>query len=75
MLGEVGTPSRFPASASGERLLDAISRAGAPRNPGYDTWVMHEREGRQAAAPFAALRDEPANNIYVRRLDTIYVFT
>jgi polysaccharide biosynthesis/export protein len=75
VLGEVGTPSRFPASASGERLLDAISRAGGPRNPGYDTWVMLEREGRQAAAPFAAILDQPANNIFVRPQDTIYVFT
>ncbi len=75
VLGEVGTPSRFPASASGERLLDAIARAGGPRNPGYDTWVMLEREGRQAAAPFAAILDQPANNIFVRPQDTIYVFT
>ena len=75
VLGEVGTPSRFPASASGERLLDAISRAGGPRNPGYDTWVMLEREGRQAAAPFAAILEQPANNIFVRPQDTIYVFT
>ncbi len=74
VLGEVGTPSRFPASASGERLLDAISRAGGPRNPGYDTWVMLEREGRQATAPFASLLNEPTNNIYVRPQDTIYVF-
>lgn len=75
VLGEVGTPSRFPVSASGERLLDAISRAGGPRNPGYDTWVMLEREGRQAAAPFAAILEQPANNIFVRPQDTIYVFT
>lgn len=75
VLGEVGTPSRFPASASGERLLDAISRAGGPRNPGYDTWVMLEREGRKAAAPFGALLEESTNNIYVRPQDTIYVFT
>lgn len=75
VLGEVGTPSRFPASASGERLLDAIARAGGPRNPGYDTWIMLEREGRQAAAPFAAILEQPANNIFVRPQDTIYVFT
>ena len=75
VLGEVGTPSRFPASASGERLLDAISRAGGPKNPGYDTWVMLEREGRQATTPFASLLNEPTNNIYVRPQDTIYVFT
>ena len=75
VLGEVGTPSRFPASASGERLLDAIARAGGPRNPGYDTFVMLERDGRQATAPFGLLLSEPTNNIYVRPQDTIYVFT
>jgi polysaccharide export outer membrane protein len=37
VLGEVNTPTRFPANASGERLLDAIARAGGPRNPGYET--------------------------------------
>jgi len=75
VLGEVGAPSRFPASASGERLLDAITRAGGPKNPGYDTWVMLNRNGRQATAPFIALINQPANNIYVRPQDTIYVFT
>ena len=75
VLGEVGAPSRFPANASGERLLDAISRAGGPRNPGFDTFVMLEREGRQATAPFGAILNEPSNNIYVRPQDTIYVFT
>jgi polysaccharide export outer membrane protein len=75
VLGEVGTPSRFPANAAGERLLDAISRAGGPRNPGFDTFVTLEREGRQATAPFGSLLNEPINNIYVRPQDTIYVFT
>ncbi|HEY7299564.1 MAG TPA: polysaccharide biosynthesis/export family protein [Xanthobacteraceae bacterium] len=75
VLGEVATPTRFPANASGERLLDAITRAGGPKNPGYDTWVMLNRDGRQARAPFAALVNEEANNIYVRPQDTIYVFS
>jgi len=75
VLGDVGTPSRFAANASGERLLDVIARAGGPKNPGYDTWVLLKRHGRQATAPFAALVNEPANNVYVRPLDTIYVFT
>jgi polysaccharide export outer membrane protein len=75
VLGDVGTPSRFPANANGERLLDVIARAGGPRNPGYDTWVMLERQGRQATAPFAALVNQPASNVWVRPQDTIYVFT
>lgn len=75
VLGDVGTPSRFPANPNGERLLDVIARAGGPRNQGYDTWVMLERQGRQATAPFAALVNQPANNVFARANDTIYVFT
>lgn len=75
VLGDVGSPQRFPANANGERLLDVIARAGGPRNPGYDTWVMLERDNRQASAPFAALVNEPVNNVWVKPQDTIYVFT
>jgi polysaccharide export outer membrane protein len=74
VLGEVNTPSRFPASAVGEHILDAITRAGGPRGQGFDTWVMLEREGRRATVPFGALVYEPSNNIYVRADDTIYVY-
>jgi polysaccharide biosynthesis/export protein len=75
VLGEVNAPSRFPVSASGERLLDAITRAGGPKNPGYDTWVMLDRDGRQATAPFGAIMAEPSSNVYIRPQDTVYVFT
>jgi polysaccharide biosynthesis/export protein len=74
VLGEVNSPSRFAASHAGEHILDAITRAGGPKNPGYDSWVMLEREGRRALAPFGALVYEPANNIYVHPDDTIYLY-
>jgi polysaccharide export outer membrane protein len=74
VLGEVGRPDRFPASAAGEHILDAITRAGGPRSQGFDTWVMLEREGHRATVPFGALVYEPANNIYVHPNDTIYVY-
>jgi polysaccharide biosynthesis/export protein len=75
VLGEVGRPSRIPASAAGEHLLDAIARAGGPNAKGFDSWVMLEREGRRATVPFGALVYEPANNIYAHPDDTIYVYT
>jgi polysaccharide export outer membrane protein len=74
VLGEVSTPSRFPASHVGERILDAVTRAGGPKGQGYDLWVMLEREGRRALAPFSALLYEPTNNIYVHANDIIYVY-
>ena len=75
VLGEVNKPSRFPASHAGERILDEITRAGGPKGQGYDTWVMLERKGRRAIAPFGALVYEPANNIWAHPNDTIYLYT
>ncbi len=74
VLGEVNVPSRFPANAAGEHLLDAIARAGGPKAQGYDTWVSLERGGKRAKVPFGALVYEPANNIFVHPQDTIYVY-
>jgi polysaccharide export outer membrane protein len=76
VLGDVGSGGqRMPANPNGERLLDVIARAGGPRNPGFDTWVMLERDSRQASAPFASLVNEPANNVWMKPQDTIYVYT
>jgi polysaccharide export outer membrane protein len=74
VLGDVNNPSRFPASAAGEHILDAITRAGGPRSQGFDVWVMLEREGRREVVPFGALVYEPSNNIFVHPDDTIYVY-
>lgn len=74
VLGDVNTPSRFAANMAGERLLDAIARAGGPKSQGFDSWVMMERDGRREILPFGALVYEPSNNIYVRPNDTIYLY-
>ena len=74
VLGEVGTATRFPASVSGERVLDAIARAGGLKGPGQDSWVLLERHGKVAVTPFEALAHETGNNIYVQPQDTLYVY-
>ena len=74
VLGDVNKASRFPASAAGERLVDAIARAGGPKSQGFDEWVMLERDGRREIIPFGALVYEPANNIYVRPNDTLFLY-
>ena len=74
ILGEVNNPSRFPASPEGEKLLDALTRAGGPKSQGFDTWVMVERDGKRGLAPFGALLYEPSNNIWVHPYDTVYVY-
>jgi len=76
VIGEVNTPTRFPAAAYGaqDRVTDAITRAGGIKGQGYETWVMLERGKRRATVPFANLVYEPSNNIYVQPGDRIYVY-
>lgn len=76
VLGEVNTPARFGASASGagDRVLDAITRAGGIKGQGFETWVMLERDGRHATVPFENLVMNASNNIYVQPGDRIYVY-
>ncbi len=74
VLGDVARSGRIPAQLTPERLLDTISRAGGTAGPGPDEWVMLERDGRRALAPFGALLYEPANNIYTHPGDIIYVY-
>jgi polysaccharide export outer membrane protein len=74
VLGDVKLSGRFPALLSGERLLDAIGRAGGLLGPGNESWVLLDRNGKRAVSPFGALVNEPGNNIFVRPQDTIYVF-
>ena len=80
ILGE-GRSARIPATASPERMLDVISRAGmvtvggtTTGAAGAETWVLLERNGRRAIAPFGALVYEPVNNVYVHPNDTIYLY-
>jgi polysaccharide export outer membrane protein len=75
ILGDVNTPSRFPANTNAEHILDSITRAGGPKSQGYDSWVMLEREGRRDTVPFGALVYEPAaNNIWTHPNDTIFLY-
>jgi polysaccharide export outer membrane protein len=74
VLGDVRSPGRLPANPAGERILDVIARAGGPASPGHEEWVLLERDGRRAIAPFGSLVYEPANNIYVNPNDTLYLY-
>jgi polysaccharide biosynthesis/export protein len=74
VLGDVRGAGRFPVLPSGERLLEAIARAGGLASPGNESWVVFERDKRRVLVPFGAIVDIPANNIFVRSNDIIYVY-
>jgi polysaccharide biosynthesis/export protein len=79
VIGEVNTTltsptGRIPAQPAGEHLLDVITRAGGLRDQGQDLWVVLERNGIRAAAPFGAVVYEPGNNIWAWPGDTIYLY-
>jgi polysaccharide export outer membrane protein len=76
VVGSVNTPLRFavPASGAGDRVLDAITRAGGISGPGYASWVMLERGRRRATVPFENLVMNASNNIYILPGDRIYVY-
>ncbi len=76
VVGAVNTPLRFavPATGAGDRVLDAITRAGGISGPGYASWVMLERGGRRATVPFENLVMNASNNIYILPGDRIYVY-
>jgi polysaccharide export outer membrane protein len=74
VLGDVKLANRFPALPSGERILDAIARAGGLIYPGNESWVVFERDKRRVLIPFGAIVDVPENNIFVRPNDIIYAY-
>lgn len=76
VMGEVNAPIRFAAAASGagDRITDALTRAGGIRGQGYESWVVLERDGRRATVPFENLVMNAANNIYIQPGDRIYVY-
>ncbi len=74
VLGDVNAPTRIPVTAGGDTVLDAISRAGGPKFSGHETYITLQRDGRQGTVSFLRLVSSPANNIFVRGKDTIFVY-
>jgi polysaccharide export outer membrane protein len=76
VIGEVNTPVRYAAAAAGagDRITDALTRAGGIKGQGFETWVMLERNGKRATVPFENLVMTAANNIYVQPGDRIFVY-
>ncbi len=73
VLGDVNLPAKLALSASGERVLDVIARAGGLSTPGVETYVTLQRRGREGTVRFSDLIKDSSENILVSAGDTIYV--
>lgn len=74
ILGDVNSARRYPLNFSGERILDAIARAGGPKSPGYETYVALQRGGSETTISLDVLVENPIKNIYLKPNDTVYLY-
>ena len=71
--GEVNTSIRFPLTKSGDRVLDAIARAGGPKYQAFESYVTLQRGNQRARAYLNTIVQNPEENVYLRPGDTIIV--
>lgn len=69
--GEVNSSIRYTLSKSGERLLDAVARAGGPRYPAFETYLTLRRGSRTAKAYLNQIIESPDENVYLYPGDTV----
>jgi polysaccharide export outer membrane protein len=74
VVGDVNTPGKISINPAGDRVLDAISRAGGIHNPGYEEFVTLQRHGLKGTVYFINLVKDPHENVYVAPGDTLYVY-
>ena len=65
---------KISINPAGDRVLDAISRAGGIRNPGYEEFVTLQRHGLKGTVYFINLVKDPRENVFVAPGDTLYVY-
>jgi polysaccharide export outer membrane protein len=71
--GDVNSSTRFGIDPGGERLLGAISRAGGPRFPTYESMVTLQRGDQNEQASLGDIVANPRENIELRQGDTVIV--
>lgn len=69
--GEVNASLRYTPDPSGERILDAIARAGGPKYPNFETYVTLKRGDQTWRTYFNNLVREPDNNVYLFPGDSV----
>ncbi|MGG5821626.1 polysaccharide biosynthesis/export family protein [Falsiroseomonas sp. HW251] len=73
VMGDVYTSLQFPLDPAGERLLNALSRAGGPRFPAYETVITLQRGRLVDRALLSDIAGRPEQNIQLRAGDVVFV--
>ncbi len=73
VLGAVNRASRYDINFAGERVLDAISKAGGPTGAGFDTRVSIQRGDTQYKMRLDEIVDDTQKNVYLHSNDTIFL--
>ena len=74
VIGDINNPGKISINPAGDRVLDAISRAGGIRNPGYEEFVTLQRHSLKGTVYFINLVKDPHENVFVEPGDTLYVY-
>jgi polysaccharide export outer membrane protein len=74
VVGDVNNPGKISINPSGDRVMDAISRTGGIRSPGYEEFVTLQRHGLKGTVYFINLVTDPHENVFVAPGDTLYVY-
>jgi polysaccharide export outer membrane protein len=73
VLGDVNTPGVLALNSVGERLLALIARAGGPRFEAIESYVTLQRDGKRVRVLLSRVVHDPAENIFIRPNDVIFV--
>lgn len=73
VLGDVGASQKILLGDAGERVLDAIAKAGGLRNAPYESLVSVTRNGQKATIYFNALAQNSDENIFLQPGDLVVV--
>jgi polysaccharide export outer membrane protein len=73
VLGDVNTPGVLALNSVGERMLALIARAGGPKFEAIESYVTLQRDGKRVRVLLSRIVQDPAENIFVRPNDVIFV--
>jgi polysaccharide export outer membrane protein len=71
--GDVNTSVRFSIDPGGERLLEAVARAGGAHYPTYESMVILQRGGQNYRALLSDILLDPAQNIELEGGDNVII--